>query len=108
MVITPNRPLPWFGKEPYDGSDTESPWWSIWDANGDMVAECHGEDQGLEEVATIVYIINKLSPLKCAECGAPPACYGSYEDSVSWAYACNECCGHGNEDGHCEPLLKLV
>jgi hypothetical protein len=41
----------------------------------------------------------------CATCGKPATCYGVYEDpSAPAAYACDDCCGHGNEDGHCEPV----
>jgi hypothetical protein len=38
----------------------------------------------------------------CAICGKPASCIGSYEES-EWAYACNECCQHGGEDGACVP-----
>lgn len=42
----------------------------------------------------------------CEQCGERPAfCLGRY-DSPRDAYACDECCGHGNEDGHCRPLNK--
>ncbi len=36
----------------------------------------------------------------CAHCGKPAACFGSYEGSDS-NFACDECCGHGREDGNC-------
>lgn len=39
----------------------------------------------------------------CANCGKPATCYGAYEDQ-NHAYACDDCCGHGNEDGHCYPI----
>lgn len=39
----------------------------------------------------------------CAHCGKPAACFGSYEGRPT-AYACDTCCGHGCEDGHCEPV----
>jgi hypothetical protein len=42
---------------------------------------------------------------KCANCGRPATCYGAYEDDHE-AYACDACCGHGNEDGHCSPIDK--
>lgn len=41
------------------------------------------------------------SPI-CRICGKPASCYGTYEGSAG--YACDECCGHGNEDGECEPI----
>lgn len=40
---------------------------------------------------------------KCAICGKPAACFGKYAE-VPEGYACDECCGHGCEDGHCEPI----
>ncbi len=43
--------------------------------------------------------------LICATCGEPAACLGRYEDEANpWEYACNKCCGHGNEDGECHML----
>ena len=35
----------------------------------------------------------------------PAACRGAYEGSTIQRVACDECCGHGNEDGHCEPIV---
>lgn len=43
----------------------------------------------------------------CLHCGAPAYCFGSYEShsgTVPRTYACDDCCGHGCEDGHCEPV----
>lgn len=39
---------------------------------------------------------------KCQSCERPATCFGTYEDITG--YGCDECCGHGNEDGECEPL----
>lgn len=41
----------------------------------------------------------------CATCGKPATCFGVYEHHLG--YACDECCGHGCEDGFCEPLTNL-
>jgi hypothetical protein len=39
----------------------------------------------------------------CAECGERPAtCVGRYEHMTECVPACDECCGHGCEDGHCD------
>ena len=38
----------------------------------------------------------------CADCGKPAACYGTYEGRSG--FACDECCGHGCEDGYCFAL----
>jgi hypothetical protein len=41
----------------------------------------------------------------CATCRKRAACIGVYEDGAALAsFACNACCAHGNEDGHCRPL----
>lgn len=37
---------------------------------------------------------------KCVDCGSPASCFGSYEQ-CKLGYACDNCCGHGNEDGRC-------
>lgn len=37
----------------------------------------------------------------CRNCGNAATCYGKYEDDAG--FACDECCGHGCEDGWCEP-----
>lgn len=38
---------------------------------------------------------------KCSRCGKLAACLGQYEGHGEPEYACNDCCGHGNEDGKC-------
>ena len=40
----------------------------------------------------------------CSSCGRPATCVGRYEGHGSRSPACDECCGHGNEDGRCEPV----
>lgn len=44
--------------------------------------------------------------MTCAHCEKNEAtCRGSYEGHEHKdTPACDECCGHGNEDGHCEPI----
>lgn len=44
---------------------------------------------------------------KCAVCGKPASCLGTYEMDNPWAFACDACCGHGNEDGCCYRLEDL-
>lgn len=44
---------------------------------------------------------------KCQHCGADATCFGEYEahsDAATLGYACDNCCGHGNEDGWCKPV----
>jgi hypothetical protein len=41
----------------------------------------------------------------CAQCNArPAACVGCYDSDGIERPACDECCGHGCEDGTCRPL----
>lgn len=44
----------------------------------------------------------KSLPYRCDHCGDKAACYGTYEGHTG--YSCDECCGHGCEDGHCDPI----
>lgn len=37
-------------------------------------------------------------------CGNRPTCRGAYEGQDVIGYGCDDCCGHGNEDGWCEPV----
>lgn len=37
---------------------------------------------------------------KCRNCGRTAACFGAYEGHAA-GFACNDCCGHGDEDGGC-------
>ena len=43
----------------------------------------------------------------CQFCGEKATCYGKYADHDE-GYACDECCGHGCEDGYCEPVRLKV
>lgn len=40
---------------------------------------------------------------KCANCGNLATCFGQYENNPE-GFACDACCGHGNEDGHCSEI----
>jgi hypothetical protein len=42
---------------------------------------------------------------RCAHCRKPATCRGAYEGRGE-AYACDDCCGHGCEDGRCEPAVS--
>jgi hypothetical protein len=42
----------------------------------------------------------------CAFCGQPAGCFGQYADHDK-GFACDECCGHGNEDGWCVDIETL-
>lgn len=42
--------------------------------------------------------------LRCELCGQPAACYGKYDGMLRPEHHCDACCGHGNEDGWCDPI----
>jgi len=45
----------------------------------------------------------------CAHCLERwPTCVGRYEDDGPPEAACDECCGHGNEDGQCVPVATFI
>lgn len=48
-------------------------------------------------------------PLCCDSCERKPAtCFGVYEVELDAApsFCCDDCCGHGNEDGWCKPIAE--
>lgn len=96
------HPLPWYVQGPYDGCDAHMQH-SVLDVDGCFICECDGEDEGHAEAVAIVEAVNRAGPRVC-ECGGQATCFGSYEDDLHPAYACDACCGHGCEDGHCEQL----
>jgi hypothetical protein len=100
-------PLPWHVRHwVTDG------FWRIEAADGQLVATVLSrgrdgitpDDEGREVAVAICTAVNRAGPRVCANCGKPASCFGSYETELHPAYACNACCAHGNEDGHCEPL----
>jgi hypothetical protein len=42
---------------------------------------------------------------KCRTCERPAVCVGYGEEWENLDFACDECCGHGNEDGWCTPIV---
>jgi hypothetical protein len=52
--------------------------------------------------------VNRETYPVCEHCEKrPAACYGAYESEENRAFACGECCGHGNEDGWCFQLAHI-
>ncbi|CAM3462694.1 hypothetical protein G4177_06270 [Corallococcus sp. ZKHCc1 1396] len=44
----------------------------------------------------------------CRTCPKPATCWGAYEQhDAPWEPSCDDCCGHGNEDGRCERITAL-
>lgn len=60
---------------------------------------------GLVSLAqTVLYGSNVRTRPRCG-CGNAATCLGVYEDPQSAPqYGCDTCCGHGCEDGHCDPV----
>jgi hypothetical protein len=94
------RQLPWRVRAPNSDHATHH----VVDDEGYLVALCFGDDDGHDEAVAIATLANRTGDPICADCGEPAACFGSYETEFHPAYACDECCAHGNEDGHCEPV----
>lgn len=44
--------------------------------------------------------------LACRFCDATATCHGTYDGDTG--FACDDCCGHGCEDGHCETITEYV
>lgn len=45
----------------------------------------------------------KVADMLCSICAGHATCVGRYDahDEDPYEPACDACCGHGNEDGHC-------
>jgi hypothetical protein len=55
---------------------------------------------------TYLALLDRVAELeiRCIHHGEPATCFGVYEDSTNPVeIGCDDCCGHGNEDGWCEP-----
>lgn len=71
--------------------------------NSDGKANC--TTTRLKELRELVRRLEGERP-KCSHCGNPATCFGSYERPDAHGFACDECCGHGCEDGHCAQLQE--
>ena len=54
----------------------------------------------------LLRIVGRDTSHVCAWCGMPATCFGG-EAGTSVAFACDTCCGHGNEDSWCVPVEEL-
>lgn len=50
----------------------------------------------------------KAPAVLCYVCGKPAACIANYEAEDHYQPACDEHCGHGNEDGWCRPVPEAI
>lgn len=105
--VTKIRKLPWIVQEPFEGCDDPThnhARYSVWDNDGKLVCECYGEDEGRSEAIAICAAANLTGPAICDCCGNDATCFGAYETGLEPKYACDDCCGHGCEDGYCDLL----
>lgn len=102
------HPLPWHVQPPYTGCDGRRMQHSVWDCDGGLVCEIIGDGDGRRVAVFLVERVNRAGSRVCANCGAQATCFGSYEDELHPAYACDECCAHGCEDGHCERVTAIL
>jgi hypothetical protein len=58
---------------------------------------------GQSKPASATSTVQREQPV-CAICGRPAACFGVYEGHGPIQFACDDCCGHGNEDGWCRAV----
>jgi hypothetical protein len=66
----------------------------------DQLADREREVSELREALVILFS-------KCSHCDEPATCFGKYADNDE-GYACDSCCGHGCEDGHCESVHETA
>ena len=49
---------------------------------------------------------------RCSRCNNSATCIGRYESDGPLEFGCDDCCGHGNEDGFCwhhdEPEFRAI
>lgn len=89
-----HHPLPWRIEDDWTREVTAK--------DGTIIAKCMTHARAAAIIATAEKIRAELDAPMCDTCGKPATCGGSYEHER--AYACDDCCGHGGEDGHCEPV----
>lgn len=57
--------------------------------------------------ATVEHYAGLVPTCQSGGCSNLAACFGTAEGNAP-SLACDECCGHGNEDGWCWPLADLA
>jgi hypothetical protein len=61
-----------------------------------------------DDIDAVIAAAKAEASLPCHVCGKPATCIGRYEGHGDYAPACSACCGHGNEDGRCWPILDAI
>ena len=89
-----HHPLPWRIEDDWTREVTAK--------DGTIIAKCMTHARAAAIIATAEKIRAELDAPMCDTCGKPATCGGEYEGEAG--HACDDCCGHGNEDGHCEPV----
>jgi hypothetical protein len=66
------------------------------------------ERERVEQIIREVICVLAFGDLPTCECGKDAVCVGWGEGRIeTLAVMCDDCCGHGNEDGWCVPLEKF-
>ena len=65
------------------------------------------EDVLKNHINVIKDLAGSVAPLTCSGCGEPATCVGAYESEEDLGFACDTCCGHGNENGWCVDLERI-
>lgn len=125
----PETVEPWIGATVYDEHGTwlvcRPDWMDVLSGNT-VAVQCRRDPDEGKRVASITsvsfseerfweflrrsekaWLLPSGGPGCCAPTCEGATCYGVYEDPTQpVAFACDGCCGHGNEDGWCRPLIK--
>lgn len=72
-----------------------------WDKDGgaDICEECANEERPESPISD-----SAIDFPPCHGCGKRATCFGTYGGLTG--YSCDKCCGHGCEDGRCDPCLR--
>lgn len=91
-------------KHEFQGSDGHT-----WAADSTVGCTFNGEPIDPEACDVWPEEMLRLAALipKCDICGKPASCLGQYDTMPAPAFACDDCCGHGSEDGWCNPLAEI-
>jgi hypothetical protein len=74
----------------------------------ELAAEDEDIVAGVEHLLQQALATEREKAPRCAVCGKPATCLGRYEGHGPWQWACDDCCGHGNEDGECRPVADVA
>lgn len=77
------------------------------DANDEALKDARARGRAEGEWAAMRHAC-QYGTLRCYVCGHPATCIGAYETPTPVLPACDDCCGHGREDGDCEKIEEAA